>query len=179
MGVLSAAKVIADAVRVHTYTRRRRAVSTGSGRVSTANRIIITGEESVSTAGASTPVSTAGMVQESTPSPRATKDKAAIRLQEHLDEEEIQRIAMDAKVAQKQQEEIDAAERQKIDQVHQAAQGFIEDEWENIRARVEADEELTQKLQAKERDKYSKVYQAKMLVDLMKELLNSWFYAGL
>ncbi|GJS24565.1 hypothetical protein Tco_0453197 [Tanacetum coccineum] len=144
--VLSAAKVIADAARVYTYTRRRRAVTTGSGRVSTDSRIIITDEESVSTVGASTPVSTAGMVQESTPSPRATKDKA---------------------------------ERQKIDQVHQAAQGFIEDEWENIRARVEADEELTQKLQAKERDKYSKVYQAKMLVDLMKELLNSWFYAGL
>ncbi|GKE47455.1 hypothetical protein Tco_1478713, partial [Tanacetum coccineum] len=38
-----------------------------------------------------------------------------------------------------------------------------EDEWENIRARVEADEELTQKLQAEEREKYSEVDQAKML----------------
>ncbi|GJV94982.1 hypothetical protein Tco_1546559 [Tanacetum coccineum] len=49
---------------VHTYTRRRRAVSVGSGRVSTASRLFSTAEESVSTAGASMPVSTAGMVQE-------------------------------------------------------------------------------------------------------------------
>ncbi|GJR91023.1 retrovirus-related pol polyprotein from transposon TNT 1-94 [Tanacetum coccineum] len=40
---------------------------------------------------------------------------------------------------------------------------------ENIRARVEADEELTQKLQAKEREKYSEVDQAKMLVDLINQ----------
>ncbi|GKE31939.1 hypothetical protein Tco_1451261, partial [Tanacetum coccineum] len=46
LGVLSAAKVLADAAKtnVHTYTRRRRAVSTGSGGISTA-------EESVSTVG--------------------------------------------------------------------------------------------------------------------------------
>nr|GEV18553.1 hypothetical protein [Tanacetum cinerariifolium] len=35
--------------------------------------------------------------------------------------------------------------------------------------RVEADEELTQRLQAKERDKYSEVDQAKMLVDLINQ----------
>nr|GFD49108.1 hypothetical protein [Tanacetum cinerariifolium] len=29
LGVLSAAKILADATRVHTYSRRRRAVSTG------------------------------------------------------------------------------------------------------------------------------------------------------
>ncbi|GJV83413.1 putative ribonuclease H-like domain-containing protein [Tanacetum coccineum] len=39
LGVLSAAKVLVDAARVHTYSKRRRAVSTGSGRVSTASRI--------------------------------------------------------------------------------------------------------------------------------------------
>ncbi|GJU22370.1 hypothetical protein Tco_1155712 [Tanacetum coccineum] len=152
LGVLSATKVLADAARVHTYSRRRRAVSTGSGGVSTASRI----------------VSTAGMIQQVNiiiPSSSATKDKgkaimtksepkqtttkskqrqeragyeAAIRLQEQLDEEERQRITRDAK-------------------------GFTEDEWEDIRARVEADEELTQKLQAEERDKYSEVDQARML----------------
>ncbi|GKA59914.1 hypothetical protein Tco_0759227 [Tanacetum coccineum] len=56
-----------------------------------------------------------------------------------------------------------------MDQVHQAAQGFTEDEWEDIRARVEADEELTQKLQAEERDKYSEGDQARMLVDLINQ----------
>ncbi|GKB41962.1 hypothetical protein Tco_0886904 [Tanacetum coccineum] len=66
--------------------------------------------------------------------------EAAIILQEQLNEEEIQRIAKDA-----------------------------EDEWEDIRARVKADEELTQKLQAEERDKYSEVDQARMLVDLINQ----------
>ncbi|GJV34202.1 putative ribonuclease H-like domain-containing protein [Tanacetum coccineum] len=99
MGVFSTTKVLADvATNVNPYTRRRRAVSTGSGGVSTASRLFSTAEESVSTAGASIPVSTAGMVQEVN-----IKDK----------------------------------------------------EWENIRARVKADEEFTQRLQAEERNKYS------------------------
>ncbi|GJZ00042.1 hypothetical protein Tco_0517471 [Tanacetum coccineum] len=161
LGVLSAAKVLADATRVHTYSRRRRAVSTDSGRVSTASRI----------------VSTAGMIQQVNiiiPLSSATKDKgkaimtesepkqtttklkqrqeragyeAAIRLQEQLNEDESQRIARDAKVAQRLQEEFD----------------------EDIRARVEVDEELTHKLQAEEMDKYSEVDQARMLVDLINQ----------
>nr|GFA39578.1 hypothetical protein [Tanacetum cinerariifolium] len=44
-----------------------------------------------------------------------------------------------------------------------------EEEWENIRARVEADEELTQRLQAEEMDKYSEVDQAKIYVDLINQ----------
>ncbi|GKF07818.1 hypothetical protein Tco_0042042, partial [Tanacetum coccineum] len=78
LGVFSAAKVLADAAKAnfHTYTRRKRAVSTCSGGISTA-------EESVSTAGASMPVSTAGMVQKvSIPSPVATKDKGKTIMQE-------------------------------------------------------------------------------------------------
>ncbi|GJT53272.1 putative ribonuclease H-like domain-containing protein [Tanacetum coccineum] len=141
LGVLSAAKVLADAARVHTYSRRRRAVSTGSGGVSTASSI----------------ASTAGMIQQVNiiiPSSSTTKDK-----------EESQRIARDAEIAQRLQEEIDAAEKQRMAQVHQAAQGFTEDECEDIRARFEADKELTQKLQAKERDKYSEVDQARMLTE--------------
>nr|GEU34477.1 uncharacterized mitochondrial protein AtMg00810-like [Tanacetum cinerariifolium] len=115
LGVLSAAKILADATRVHTYSRRTRAVSTGRDIVSTASRIINIAEETVSTTGVSLPVSTDGMVQESTYSPRTTRDKGkaimteskpeqtttklgkrqeragyevAIRLQKQLDEEE-------------------------------------------------------------------------------------------
>ncbi|GJR77153.1 hypothetical protein Tco_0089518 [Tanacetum coccineum] len=103
LGVFSLAKVLADAAKnVHTYTRRRREVSTGSGGVSTA-------EESVSIVGASMPVSTAGMVQE------VNKDKAAMRLQEQLDEEERQRIA----------------------RMHEDAKSFNIEEWENIKATIE------------------------------------------
>ncbi|GJT70154.1 hypothetical protein Tco_1029440 [Tanacetum coccineum] len=156
LGVFSAAKVLADAAKenVHTYTRRRMAVSTGSGRISTASRLFSTAEESVSTAGASMSVSTAGMVQEvniSIPSPVQEQDRlsheAAVRLQEELDEEERQRMA----------------------KVHEAAQSFTEEEWENIRARVEVDEELSRRLQAEERNKYSEFDQEKMLVDLINQ----------
>ncbi|GKF57710.1 hypothetical protein Tco_0171247, partial [Tanacetum coccineum] len=100
LGVLSAAKILTNVARVHTYSRTRRIVSTG----------------------ASMPVSTAGMDQGSIPSPSASKEKckaimiefepeqaiiklkqrqeiagyeAAIRLQEQLNEEESQRITRD------------------------------------------------------------------------------------
>ncbi|GKC39012.1 hypothetical protein Tco_1051396 [Tanacetum coccineum] len=113
LGVFSAAKVLVDTTKenVHTYTRRRRAVSTGSGGISTASRLFSTAKESVSTAGASMPVSTAGIVQEvniSIPSLVVVKDKgkAAVRLQEELDEEERQRMA----------------------RAHEAAQSFTEEE---------------------------------------------------
>ncbi|GJU36714.1 hypothetical protein Tco_1185068 [Tanacetum coccineum] len=87
----SAAKVVADAAKenVHIYTRRRRSVSTGSGRTSTASILFSTVEESVSTAGASMPVSTAGMVQEvniSIPSPVVVKDKGKGKMEESEDE---------------------------------------------------------------------------------------------
>ncbi|GJY37514.1 hypothetical protein Tco_0422892 [Tanacetum coccineum] len=171
LGVLSAAKVLADAAKtnVHTYTRRRRAVSTGSGGISTA-------EESVSTAGASMPVSTAGMVQEvniSIPSPVVVKDKGKGKMEESEDEQtkrtklqqEQERLGHEAAV--RLQEELDEEERQRMARVHEAAQSFTEEEWENIRARVEADEELSKRLQAEERNKYSEVDQEKMLVDLI------------
>ncbi|GJT76203.1 hypothetical protein Tco_1042928 [Tanacetum coccineum] len=118
LGVFSAAKVLADATKnVHTYTRRRRVVSTGSGGVSTASRLFSTAKESVSTAGASMPVSTAGMVQEaSTPSSVATKDKGKAIMQESespkkMKQREQIQISRDEEVALKLQEEFDAAER--------------------------------------------------------------------
>nr|GEX44090.1 putative reverse transcriptase domain-containing protein [Tanacetum cinerariifolium] len=71
-----------------TYTRRR-AVSTGSGGISTASRLFSAAEESVSTTGASMPISTAGMVQEvniSIPSLVAVKDKGKGKMEESEDE---------------------------------------------------------------------------------------------
>ncbi|GJY20955.1 hypothetical protein Tco_0393521 [Tanacetum coccineum] len=180
-----------NVARVHTYSRRRRTVSTSSGGISTA-------EESVSTTGASMPVSTAGMDQGSIPSPSASKEKgkaimtkfepeqattklkqrqeiasykAAIRFQEQLDEEESQRIARDAEVAQRLQEGIDASERQRKAQVHQAAQGFTDAEWNDILARVVADKDLVQQLQAGE--KYSEKDLPMKLVELVKEIFEA------
>ncbi|GJW46593.1 hypothetical protein Tco_0078239 [Tanacetum coccineum] len=86
-----------EVINVQSYTRKRRAVSTGSGEISTAR-------ESVSTAGASMPVSTAGMIQEAIiPSSVSTKNMA---------------------------------------------QGFTNAEWDNVLARVTADEDFVQQLQA-------------------------------
>ncbi|GKA79930.1 hypothetical protein Tco_0786526 [Tanacetum coccineum] len=85
LGVFSAAKVLADAAKnVHIYTRRRRAVSTGSGGVSTV-------EELVSTAGASMPISTAGMVQD------VNKDKGKSIMTESEPEQTRQRCSKDKK----------------------------------------------------------------------------------
>ncbi|GJR88921.1 hypothetical protein Tco_0212932, partial [Tanacetum coccineum] len=160
LGVLSATKVLTDVARVHTYSRRRRTVSTSSGEVSTASRIISTAEETISIAGASMPVSTAGLVQEITSSSRASKDKGKAVIIEYEPgqtvsklKERQERAGYEATI--KLQEQLDQEESQRI--------GFTKDEWENIRARVEANEELTQQLQAKEREKYSEVDQAKML----------------
>nr|GEV43410.1 ribonuclease H-like domain-containing protein [Tanacetum cinerariifolium] len=97
-------------VKKLTYTKRRRAVSTGSGGISTTSRLFSTTKELVSTAGASMPVSNVGMVQEvniNIPSPVVVKDKA-VRLQEELDEEERQRMRLQA------------AERNKYSEVDQA-----------------------------------------------------------
>ncbi|GKE54565.1 hypothetical protein Tco_1489721 [Tanacetum coccineum] len=166
MGVFSAAKVLADAAKenVHTYIRRRRAVSTGSGGINTASRLFSTAEESVSTAGASMPVSTAGMVQEvniSIPSQVVIKDKGKDKMEESEDEhikrtklqQEQDMLGHEAAVRLK--EELDEEERQRMARVHKAAQSFTEEEWENIRARVEADEELTQRLLAEERNNHT------------------------
>ncbi|GJR12827.1 hypothetical protein Tco_0795479 [Tanacetum coccineum] len=55
-----------------------------------------------------------------------------------------QEAKFDAEVAQKLQEEFDAAERQRMNQVHQVA-------WDDVLARVAADEDFVQQLQAGEK----------------------------
>ncbi|GKB31902.1 hypothetical protein Tco_0871303 [Tanacetum coccineum] len=134
-------------------------VSTADKDVSTAKKDVST-VKPVSNAGAA--VTTASVAAVSTASPTrrvytadditraetlvyirksVAKDKAAIRLQAELEEEERQRIA----------------------RVHKASSSFNIKEWEDIQARVEADEELTQRLQAEEREMYIEAEQARML----------------
>ncbi|GJV63631.1 putative ribonuclease H-like domain-containing protein [Tanacetum coccineum] len=156
LGVFSAAKVLADA----------------------AKNVPIILEEEGHTSGASMPVSTAGMVQEvniSIPSSVVIKDKGK-GIMEESEEEQSKRTKLQQEqdrlgheAAVRLQEELDEEERQRMARVHAAAQSFTEEEWENIRARVEANEELTQRLQEDERNKYSEVDQAKMLVDLINQ----------
>ncbi|GJS04197.1 reverse transcriptase domain-containing protein [Tanacetum coccineum] len=97
---------------------------------------VSTAEEDIST---TKPVSTAGAavttasINVSTATVSTAKDKAALRLQAKLKEEE----------------------RQRFPNVQKAASSFNIEEWDDIQARVEADEELAQRLQAEEREKYS------------------------
>ncbi|GJX62916.1 hypothetical protein Tco_0295816 [Tanacetum coccineum] len=66
-------------------------------------------------------------------------------------------------------EEFDEEERQRIARVHKEARTFSEVAWEDIRARFEASEELVQRLQTEEIEKYNEDDQAKMLVDLINQ----------
>ncbi|GJT02833.1 hypothetical protein Tco_0824002 [Tanacetum coccineum] len=171
LGVFSAAKVLADAAEqrrdvenVQTYTRRRRAVSTGSGGVSTASEL-------VSTAGVKAKDKGKAVMQESEP---PKKIKKRVQVQMSIDEELAQKVheeeqarfnaeqeakfkaeqeqeRLDHETAMKIQEELDAAERQRMAQVHQAAQGFTDDEWDDILARVATDKDFVKQLQAGEK----------------------------
>ncbi|GKF41228.1 hypothetical protein Tco_0124570, partial [Tanacetum coccineum] len=144
----------------------------GSGEVSTASRLFSTVKESVSTAGASMPVSIAGMVQEvniSIPSPVVVKDKGK-GIMIDFEDEQTKRTKLQQEqdwlgheAAVRLQEELDKEERQRMARVHATAQSFTEEEWKNIRAKVEADEELTQRLQAKERNRKNIVPRAVLM----------------
>ncbi|GKC25098.1 hypothetical protein Tco_1027248 [Tanacetum coccineum] len=74
------------------------------------------------------------------------KDKEALRLQEQFDEEE----------------------RQRISSIHEEASTFKPEEWDNIQAQIEVGEELAHKLQAQERERYSKADKAKLLLGSSK-----------
>ncbi|GKC27454.1 hypothetical protein Tco_1034748, partial [Tanacetum coccineum] len=75
------------------------------------------------------------------------KDKGKAKMDEtesprKMKQGEQVQISRDKEVAQKIQEEFDAAERQRVAQVHQAAQGFTDSEWDDVLARVAADEDF-------------------------------------
>nr|GEW70087.1 hypothetical protein [Tanacetum cinerariifolium] len=164
LGVLSAAKVLEDTARrnVQTYTRRR-AVSTGSGRVSTASRSISTAEELVSTAGASMPVSTAGMIDKG----RGIMEESESDVTKKKTQQEQERFCLETTV--RLQEQFYDEVRQRMATVYEAAQTFTKEEWENIKARVKADKELTQRLQAD----YTLKQLKKLSFDEIKELFKA------
>ncbi|GKB51421.1 hypothetical protein Tco_0902174, partial [Tanacetum coccineum] len=66
-------------------------------------------------------------------------------------------------------EQLDEEERQRIARVHEEASTFNAEEWDNIQAQIEADEELTYRLQAQKRERYSKADKARLLVELINE----------
>ncbi|GJV32564.1 hypothetical protein Tco_1392964 [Tanacetum coccineum] len=71
------------------------------------------------------------------------------------------------KSAAKDKAELGEEERQRIARIHEAANSFNVEEWEDIQARVEANEELVQTLQVEEREKYTEAEQARMIAELI------------
>ncbi|GJS63559.1 putative ribonuclease H-like domain-containing protein [Tanacetum coccineum] len=57
-----------------------------------------------------------------------------------------------------------ASLKQRIARVHEEASTFNAEEWDNIQAQIEADEELAHRLQAQERERYSEADKARLLV---------------
>ncbi|GJS78661.1 putative ribonuclease H-like domain-containing protein [Tanacetum coccineum] len=73
------------------------------------------------------------------------------------------------KAAIRLQEQIDEEERKRIVRVHEEASSFNIEEWEDIKATIEADEELAQRIQAKERGKYFEAERARLLAELINQ----------
>ncbi|GKA11560.1 hypothetical protein Tco_0691106 [Tanacetum coccineum] len=126
----------------------------------TAPEEVYTAESNISTA--NVPVSTAG-AEVSTVSPEvkiAAEKETKLQLkQEILGYEEALRL----------QEQLDEEERQRISRVHEEASTFNAEEWDNIQAQIEADEELAQKLQEEERGKFFEAEKARLLVEIINE----------
>ncbi|GJT07938.1 putative ribonuclease H-like domain-containing protein [Tanacetum coccineum] len=115
---------------------------------------VSTAEKDVSTA---KPVSTAG----------AAVTTASVTTKTKLQQEQE---TLGYEVAVRLQAGLEEEKRQRIAKVHEAASFFNVEEWEDIYARVEADEELAQRLQAKEREMYTKAGQSRMLIELINQI---------
>ncbi|GKA29835.1 hypothetical protein Tco_0716080 [Tanacetum coccineum] len=81
------------------------------------------------------------------------------------EEQEQERLHYEG--AMRIQEELDESERQRMSQVHQATHCFTDAEWDDILARVAADEDLVQQLQADE--KYNEEDLPRKLVELVNQ----------
>ncbi|GJT58471.1 hypothetical protein Tco_1002004 [Tanacetum coccineum] len=148
-------------------------VSTASLAVTTASVVVSTisptRNTGVSTADDITMAKTLVYIRKS-----ATKDKGKGKMDESKTiktktkwQQEQERLDFEAAV--RLQAELDEEGRQRIVRVHEAASSFNVEEWEDIQARVQVDEELVQRLQAEEREKYTKAEQARMLVELINK----------
>ncbi|GJX54298.1 hypothetical protein Tco_0282667 [Tanacetum coccineum] len=121
-----------------------------------------TAEPDISNANVS--VSTAG-AEVSTASPEVKT--AAESLKKTKLQLEQERLGLEE--ALRLQEQLDEEERQRIARVHEEASTFNAEEWDNIQAQIEADEELAHRLQAQERERYSEADKARLLVELINE----------
>ncbi|GKE74210.1 hypothetical protein Tco_1536251 [Tanacetum coccineum] len=104
----------------------------------------------------------------------ASKDKGKCKMDESKPvqtktklQQKQERLGYEAAV--RLQAEIKEEEKQRISSVHESTNSFNVEEWEDIQARIEADEELVQRLQAEEREMYTEAEQARMLTELINQ----------
>ncbi|GKD33503.1 putative ribonuclease H-like domain-containing protein, partial [Tanacetum coccineum] len=132
-------------------------VYTAEKGVSTAKPVSTVGA-SVSTASASSAKDKGKAIMEESSEPIQTKTKLQLE-QERLGYEEALRL----------QAKLDEEERQRITRVQEEASSFNIEEWDDIQARVEVDEEFAQRLQSEEREMYTEAEKARLLADLIKQ----------
>ncbi|GJR08593.1 hypothetical protein Tco_0791245 [Tanacetum coccineum] len=159
------------------YKRRKESkgkdIDTGFEDISTGFEDISTGFEEVNTGGlgvstGSGPVSSARgqregkapMIVEETQAPKRTKEQIqqeeaslaeAIRLQTLEEEETAKQVHLDALLAKRmEEEELTEQQKQRKAQVQFEAQHYTEEDWDAIRAKLEANAELTKNVLGKE-----------------------------
>ncbi|GKC95303.1 hypothetical protein Tco_1160745, partial [Tanacetum coccineum] len=143
------------------YTAKN--VSTAGASISTASPLRVSTTEDISTA------ETLVYIRRS-----AAKDKGKAKIDESEPEQtktklqqRQERAGYEAAVIL--QEQLDEEERKRIARVHEEASSFNIEEWEDIQATIEADEELAQRIQAEEREKYSEAKKARLLAKLINQ----------
>ncbi|GKE11708.1 hypothetical protein Tco_1415259 [Tanacetum coccineum] len=141
--------------------------------ISTANVPVSTAGAEVSTASPEVKTAAESLVYiRRSAAKRKDKGKAIMKEVEPVQKKtklQLEQERLGLEEALRLQEQLDEEERQRIARVHEEASTFNAEEWDNIQAQIEADEELAHKLQAQERERYSKADKARLLVELINE----------
>ncbi|GJW94749.1 hypothetical protein Tco_0174421 [Tanacetum coccineum] len=120
--------------------------------------------EPVSTAGASVSTASASSAKDNGKAIMEEAETIQIKTKLQLEQERLS-----YEEALRLQAEIDNEERQRIVRVQEQASSFNIEKWDDIQARVEADEEFLQRLQSEERKMYSEAEKARLLAELINE----------
>ncbi|GJV02533.1 hypothetical protein Tco_1336102 [Tanacetum coccineum] len=134
---------------------------TSAEEVYTAEKGVSTADP-VSTAGASVSTAGATLAKEKGKSIMEEAETILTKIKLQLEQERF-----GYEEALRLQAEIDKEEGQRIARVQEEASFFNIEEWDDIQARVEADEEFAQRLQLEEREMYSEAEKARLLAELI------------
>ncbi|GJU81646.1 hypothetical protein Tco_1284011 [Tanacetum coccineum] len=141
--------------------------------ISTANVPVSTAGAEVSTASPEVKTAAESLVYiRRSAAKRKDKGKAIMKEAEPVQKKtklQLEQERLGLEEALRLQEQLDEEERQRIARVHEEASTFNAEEWDNIQAQIEADEELAHRLQAQERERYSEADKARLLVELINE----------